>query len=315
MEAGTEGAGAASKGRMHSQGRVMKPSAVVLSVALLAAGCGSRTAAEQAAQEAVTATGITSPAPPTASPSPIASPTPTPYAGPLFIEMAKPDDPDVRTRGGAAVAALECTGSPTSYGPGHDTKTSAAAALADFVDDEGTSLPSDGYRIEREEAGRVLYSYDVEGRTKVAIIISNSPREGFESGWHVESQAGCDPAEFPDAASDALGVGVWTDKDGVRVPTSKVQSSKGPEHCNWQSVTFLYLGRQQYLRDPNGAISHAQYKASFDPAAALPADAKDTGFRLDGKSLWLAADESAAYVGTGTTVERWPAPVDMVGCA
>ena len=292
---------------MRSQGRVVKLVTVVLAAGLLAAGCGSRTAAEQPRQEAVTSTDITS--------TVASSPTPTPYAGPLFIASSRSEDPGVTARG-AAAGALECAGEPSlNYSGGNVPHRSAKKALETFTGRQWSGVPRAGYRIEREEAGRVLYSYDVDGRTKVAIIVSNAERPGYGGGWHVESQASCDAAEWPDDVTDALGFDVWTDKDGVRVPTSKVQSSKGPEHCDWQSVTFLYLGRQQYLRDPKGAISHARYKSSYDAAATLPGDAEDTGFRLDGKSLWLAADESAAYVGAGPTVERWPAPKDMVGCA
>lgn len=289
----------------------------VVVLATLLVGCGSRTAADRPAL------GSTESAATVPATSAALSATPTPYAGPLHVDVNDENDPDPRIRGGAAVAALECTGSPNSYGRmGGHTHPNAAAAFNEFVSNDSNEVPRDGYRIEREEAGRVLYSYDVDGRTKVALIISDRPLEGFESGWHVETEGRCDLAEFPDAVTDALGIQVWTDKDGVRVPTTEIQSRQGQEHCKWESVTFLNLGRPQYIRDPNGAISSAadslfggQFRTTFDPAATLPADAKDTGFRLDGKSLWLAANKSAAYVGTRETVERWPAPVKRVGCA
>ena len=47
----------------------------------------------------------------------------------------------------------------------------------------------------------------------------------------------------------------------------------------------------------------------------LPQDAKDTGYRLDGQSLWLAGDQSAAYVVTGPLAERRPAAAKFLGCA
>jgi hypothetical protein len=119
---------------------------------------------------------------------------------------------------------------------------------------------------------------------------------------------------LPDEVTDGLGIQVWTDGAGGRVPTSAVQSAKGPEHCDWQSATFLNLGRRQFIGDPQGKII-AKFKVPFAATVVLPADATDTGYRLDGKSLWLAADGAAAYVGTPGAFERWPAPVEMVGCA
>ncbi|MEO6714321.1 MAG: hypothetical protein ABIM89_12940 [Mycobacteriales bacterium] len=236
------------------------------------------------------------------------------YDGPLYIASLKPDDPDAPRA--AAAAALECAGPPSpNYFGAHDGFPSAAAALEDHVRDEWSYAPRAGYRIERAEEHRVLYSYDIDGRTKAAIIVSDALRPGFGGGWHVESQAYCDAAEWPDEVTDALGVGVWTDKNGVRVPTSSVQSYQGPEHCEWQSATFLHLSdRRQFVRDPQAAIS-AKFRALYAADAPLPGDATDTGYRLDGKSLWLAADGSAAYVGTAGAFERWPAPAEMVGCA
>ncbi|MGH2489204.1 MAG: hypothetical protein ACRDFR_06290, partial [Candidatus Limnocylindria bacterium] len=59
----------------------------------------------------------------------------------------------------------------------------------------------------------------------------------------------------------------------------------------------------------------AETAAAFDPDADLPAAAEDTGFRQDGTELWMdRADESAIYLVTGTSIERWPLDPEPTGC-
>jgi hypothetical protein len=87
-----------------------------------------------------------------------------PYDGPL--------DP------GAPVRALECDGT-TPYRRGEGVyddglakvQGSAEAALDNYMSESGLSFfaPSDGYAVEREKDGRVLFSYDVDGRTTVSM--------------------------------------------------------------------------------------------------------------------------------------------------
>ena len=56
--------------------------------------------------------------------------------------------------------------------------------------------------------------------------------------------------------TDALGIQVWHDASGNRVPVATIESRPGAEHCDWQDITFLTLhtanGEQQYLRDTTG---------------------------------------------------------------
>ena len=39
------------------------------------------------------------------------------------------------------------------------------------------STPSDNYRVEREQDGLVLFSYEVDGRTKVSIFAADGVRD------------------------------------------------------------------------------------------------------------------------------------------
>lgn len=293
---------------------------VVTAMAVAVVGCGSSVERSGTAASPNAASSSLEIGP--SGSSPVApEPTVAAYAGPMYVKVGDHGNPDVRVRAGAAVGALECSGEPYlgQSNLGHPDDN-AAVALAGFVKDNHFALPPTGYRVERQETDRVLYSYDVDGRTKVAVIVGTAPREGFEQGWYVESFATCNPFELPDAVTDALGVQVWTNEKSERVPTTAIQSAQGPTHCNWESATFLTLGRQQYIRDPDGVvsggISNPSFRTTFDGNAALPVDATDTGYRLDGQALWMAADKLSAYVvGADGKVERWPAPVEQVGCA
>jgi hypothetical protein len=240
-----------------------------------------------------------------------------PYDGPL--------DP------GAAVAALECDGeTPYQRGEGvyddglASVQGSAEAALDDYRRNSGPgfSTPSDGYVVEREEPGRVLLSYDVDGRTKVAMVAVDGVRDwNGDEGWGIRAWAQCDPSEFPSAVTDDLGIGVWEDESGRRVPVTRIQSYQGAEHCSWTDITFLHVGPEetgdQYVRDAGATGDFSGFlRTTFSAEATLPEAATDTGFRRDGRQLWITPD--AAYlVSLDDTqdVERWPAAKEPIGCA
>lgn len=258
-------------------------------------------------------------------------PVASPYAGPMTLPRSHADNASVLARSGAAGRALECTGKPYDGG-GADyesglasTQSSAEQALRNvFEEDSPAYPPHEGYRVERRDGGRVLLSFDVGGRTKVAFIASDDIRDWkHHTGWGIESWAQCDPAELPEGATASFALDVWTDAAGARVPVSKVTSWPGPEHCDWQDITFLELGsdasgsaKEEYLRDTRGELAHF-LDGSFDAHATLPKGATATGWRHDGRALWLAADRSAAYlvsVTDATDVERWPASTQPIGC-
>ena len=167
------------------------------------------------------------------------------YDGPMHLAVDHGDRATVLERSGAAGRALECRFEPYDGGSGDYTdgletvQDDAGKALMDWLTEEFVLLPGDGYRVEREDDGRVLLSYDVDGRTKIAVIVADDVRDwdGHE-GWGVETWAQCDPAELPAPATDALGIGVWHTAGGDPVPVTTIRSAAGPEHCDWQDITF-----------------------------------------------------------------------------
>jgi len=240
------------------------------------------------------------------------------------------DRASVEERSGAAGLALECTYPPYQGGSGsydsglESVQGSPGEALGDWLEQEGVDLPDQGYVLEREDDGRALMSFDVDGRTKVAVIAADDVRDWDDNvGWGVESWASCDPAELGDDFVSNYGVQVWTDADGSPVPVSMVQSFPGPEHCDWQDITFLYVGPErsadQYLRDTTGELGEA-LRTTYADNVALPKDARDTGWHRDGQELWLEPGHpDAAYLvalDDPHQVERWPAAkAGGVACA
>jgi hypothetical protein len=227
-----------------------------------------------------------------------------------------------------AADALECDGPPADRGRGdydsglESAQDSPADALGNWLDEEFVALPRSDYVVERQDDHRALLSFDVEDRTKVAVVVSDDVRDyDGDEGWGVTSWARCDQAEFPASYDKAFGVQVWQDADGNRVSTSRVQSFAGPEHCDWQDITFLYVGPEkdhdEYLRDTTGELADA-LSTSYADDVAVPRDAADTGYRHDGRELWLEPGRpDAAYlvnVDNPKDVERWPAAKDIIGC-
>ncbi|NUP16390.1 MAG: hypothetical protein HOZ81_09860 [Streptomyces sp.] len=248
----------------------------------------------------------------------------TPYGGPLYVPARNLDEHSARAvlaGSGAAGRALECDGDiysggvsdPWSEGDGGATPEEGLRA---YFDMEQPEVPRHGYRVEREKDGRVLYSLDVDGRTKVAVVVAEDRED--RPGWGPESSASCDPAELPESFTASLEMEIWTDADGRRVPTTEISSSAGSAHCDWQEAHFLELGvnqdRRMFARDPEGVLEPAMLNAGYDGDVPLPDDAHDTGYRLGDWRLWLAGDRSTAYVRTPDGVEAWPLVSDGMGC-
>ena len=279
-------------------------SVIAVVIALSCAGCGSASAVD----------GGRSTAPP--------------YKGPLTA--------------GAAVDALECDGtkpflrSTGEYDDGLATvQSSAQDAFDNYIEESsvGYSMPLEGYRIERSDAGHALLSYDVGDRTKVSVVLADGIRDWDDDvGWGVVAWAQCDPAEFPDEVTQDLGIGVWENASGRRVPFTRVHSRQGPEHCSWTDITFLLIGPDDhradwYVRDATGEFQgHARrrrqfpelLRGTFDDDATLPKNATSTGWRRGGRQLWLSHDKQAAYlvdIDDPHDVERWPAAKEPIMCA
>jgi hypothetical protein len=254
----------------------------------------------------------------------------SPYDGPMSLPLDSADDATVLERSGAAERAVECDGKLYQGGGGsYDTglatvQSTAEQALDSYLSEEGLvhMLPAEGYRVEREDDGRVLLSYDVDDRTKVAFIVAGNVRDWeAHTGWGVESWAQCDPAELPDSVTEALDIGVWEDGSGARVPVTTIKSLHGAEHCGWQDITFLLMGPEenpdQYVRDTSGELAEHLW-ATFDADAELPGTATDTGFHRNGWQLWLGDDGKAAYLvslDVPDDVERWPTAKQPIWCA
>ncbi|MGW0821376.1 hypothetical protein [Streptomyces sp. NPDC002845] len=253
------------------------------------------------------------------------TPPATPYSGPLYVPHQNVDEDGIRAiriESGAAGRALECDGDIYSGGgpgawSGGDGGGTPEEGLEAYFDIEQPGVPRDGYRVEREEKDRVLFSYDVDGRTKVAVIVAKDQQN--RPGWGPETSASCDPAELPASYTDSLPDEIWTDENGDRVPATEVSSSRGAAHCDWQKAHFLELGRDAdrrlYARDPDRVLPDMMLTSAYDGDVPMPKGARDTGYRLNDWELWRTDDASKVYVRTSGGVEAWPAVKKGMACA
>jgi hypothetical protein len=290
---------------MRMRTRLVLASVVPL---LLLSGCGDETAIE-------------------------ADPAGTPYDGPMHVERDYSDTATPLKASGAAGLALECTGEPHRGGGGdyvdgglETVQDSPEEALEDWVDQEWAGVPADGYRVERVDGGRVLLSWDVEERTRVAVVVHDDITDfNDDTGWGVESWSSCDPAELGVDVAEDLGFEVWTDADGRPEPTTDIRSFPGSEHCDWQDITWLVVGQEtEYDRDFDTYLSGLadgipadHLSTEPDTSASLPSDAVATGWQRDGREVWLGDSPRAAYlvsVDDESDVELWPATTERIGC-
>jgi hypothetical protein len=166
----------------------------------------------------------------------------------------QPDYSDTATpleASGSAGMALECDDGPRRGGGGdyvdgglETVQDSPEKALDDWLREERIQVPEDGYRIERVDDGRVLLSYDVDDRTRVAVVVHDDITDfNDDTGWGVESWSTCDPSELGVDVAEELGFQVWSDPSGRPVPTTDIKSFAGAEHCDWQDITWLLVGQ------------------------------------------------------------------------
>lgn len=247
----------------------------------------------------------------------VGTPAATTYEGPLYVDRADATHP----RAGAAGDVVDCRtwGRGGSAGDGEYREGATADSPAEALDVARSEWlfggTHDGLTVAKQEEDRVLYVVEVEGVVKQAVIVRDGPAsEGAGGpGWYVESWAHCDFSELPRSFTDSIGLQVWTDRDGRPAPTTEIEARTGPEHCDWQSMTFLTVGAKQYVREPLRDLAH-YFAGPYEAHATLPADAVPTEFRRDGERLWLSADRQQAFVGTPDDVEVWPRLVDPLGC-
>ncbi len=189
-------------------------------------------------------------------------------------------------------------------------------ALEDMIDGETFGMPGEGFVAVGRDEDRVLYTYDVAGVSKAALVIADSTGVELEAEdrWAIETFASCDPSEFDPSTDGEFPQEVWQDADGERVPTSVITSSRGPEHCGWESATFLRLDGEGYISDPQGVLDGRGFVAPFDADAELPSDAIDVGYQQQGRRLWLSNDRLIAFVVTADVVEAWPSSTEEFAC-
>ncbi len=153
----------------------------------------------------------------------------------------------------------------------------------------------------------------------VALVIAcGSAGSGSARGAGKVADVFGTPAPFPGRA--------WT-RDGVEVPPSEIVAAAGPEHCRWQSATFLTMGwplgtrpltaagARQYIRDPRHVLPSRL--PALELEATLPTDASPTGYAYGPVRLYLAPSdqEEAVYLVLGHNVERWPRSDPMTLCS
>ena len=113
-------------------------------------------------------------------------------------------------------------------------------------------------------------------------------------GWGVETWAQCNAAELSEDELDDLGVQIWKDADGNRVPTTEVTSFQGADHCDWQDITFVMLGGErkgrQFLRDVDGELADLT-RTTYDGSATLPG--RRPGHRVPSRGPGALGDQGA----------------------
>ncbi|MCW2665646.1 MAG: hypothetical protein JWN57_608 [Frankiales bacterium] len=131
--------------------------------------------------------------------------------------------------------------------------------------------------------------------------------------------------------SGAAGLaGQWRDVNGQRLASDRIEVTAGPEHCQWEGVTFLRLAWPvtsdarprrflTYVRDPDGAVdSQPSLSKTFRRQQPLPTNATDTGYRHDETALFLASADGGneAYLrfASRDLVEVWPLAKAPVAC-
>jgi len=232
------------------------------------------------------------------------------------------DHEDPARRAGAAADFVECEhalwqgGWAMDYGP-LGSGPNPDAAITALTKNDLVPSPGFGLVAVAQDEGRIAYTYELDGRSRFAAIVADSEQVPLDATdrWVVEVFASCDPAEFDPSADEWSGYKIWLDAAGDRIPTSVLTESTGPEHCGWESVTFLSVEDASFVADPEGVLNESHTAVAFDDDAELPADAVDTGYSREGKHLWLAADGRFAFVVNGETVQAWPALTDQAACA
>jgi hypothetical protein len=176
-------------------------------------------------------------------------------------------------------------------------------------------LPAGGFDAPQVEGHWALHRYTIDGSVKaIAVSTDRFPEIEERLGWDIVGLRACDPSEFDPADGLPDGTILWLDAAGDVMPATRIFSRGGPGHCGWEGVTFLHIGDELYLRDPEGVLA-GETALSFKEVDALPSDAIDTDMHTATQRLFRVADPRAIFVRyEDGTVERWGRALDQIGC-
>lgn len=118
----------------------------------------------------------------------------------------------------------------------------------------------------------------------------------------------------------------WT-RDGRTVSRFELVTSAGPDHCGWESATYLTIGwppgtvssdasgAHLYIRDPHGVVG-TSYRDGLVLHAILPTDARPTGHRHGSIAIYVSPSDQdrAIYVVGADGAEQWPRSDPMTLC-
>lgn len=218
---------------------------------------------------------------------------------------------------------LECDGPPSEmggraneFGPDGAGDT-ADQAFAAWVEANPFAVPRSGYASLGSTGDRTVYTYDVEGATKVVVVISPRFGELVSAPFTIEEMRTCDPSEYGAGVDLGDTRRAWVHEDTGAL----LIDIAGPGHCGWESARMMHVEEggvpvKQYLRDPNGVFDQARLLDTYAEGVELPDDASDSAYRSpEGWELWFTESDTAAFVVTPEGVERWPRPSELIGCA
>jgi hypothetical protein len=229
------------------------------------------------------------------------------------------------TAGGEPVTAielLECDGGPSEVGGSGEILAfdggggTPDEALEAFLARTVFVIPRTGYEPIAQSGERHAYAYRAGGEVKVVVVISPRFGELADVAFTADELRMCPEAEFGSEAEFADERRVWTHTESGAILTDIA----GPGHCGWQSARIMHVEEdgvlaKQYLRDPEGVFDQVPLRQSYAEDVDLPDDATDSGYRSpEGYELWFTHSDTAAYVVTPEGVERWPRPVEIIGC-
>ena len=224
-----------------------------------------------------------------------------------------------------ATDLLECDAGPSDvggFGEGVAVESSGGAtpdeALDAFLATTFFVIPRSGYEPIGRSGDRHAYAYRADGEVKVVVVVSTRFADLVGAAFAADELRTCPQPEFGAEAEFDDGRRVWAHLETGQIVTD----IPGPQHCEWQSARLMHLLNadgtldRQYVRDPHGVLGGWPLLESYAEDVQLPDNATDSGYRSpEGFELWFTESDTAAYVVTPESVERWPRAVEPIGCA